>query len=98
LYRLYAKQVLDRHEARLQDHEKRLITLGSQPIEYLPKAQVLSTKSTQLPYIVRSDAETCLIATSKSQESHKCHEFCILSNNLLLEASETQLQYIVEIS
>ncbi len=98
LYRPYAEQVPDRHEARLQDHEKRLVTLGSQPLGYLPEAQALSMKPTQSPHIVRSDTETCSIAAPKSQESHKCHGFCISSNSPSPEACETQLQYTIEVS
>ncbi len=104
-----AEQNLDRHEARLQNHEKRLETqefekrnkgrsLGFQSREYLPEAQAFSTRQTQPSQSIHSYAETCLVFAPKGQESRNFHGHCSPGNSPSSGASETQSQYTFEVT
>lgn len=103
-----AEQQLDRHEARLQNHDKRLETQeverrnkrrisGSQPPDYLPEAQASSTRQTQPPQSVHPYTETCLTSAPKDQHSRTFDGRCFPRNSSSSGASETQSQYTIEV-
>jgi len=104
-----AEHKLDRHEARLHNHEKRLEiqeikgcnkdrTIGSRLPGYLPGAQACSTRPIQLPRSIMSHAETCSTSAPKGQESSRDHGIRFPRNSPSFGAGKTQSQYTVEVT